>query len=213
MEGWSKRHPKLSAIGGVIMLIGGGLATIQGIWNLFSNQSLFPYIAANVSLWPKVLLSVIFSAIAIFGIVLVIIIFRRTSKLGMGKNTNATLTSAPIQPPSALYIEAHVEGFGQPDDAGYPPSDDNTILWIRIYLLFNVLATMLIESVKLDILGNYIPDLNWKSMEVNEPQPIGYSYFALPSTITSGQHSAKILAFAEGKWWPSKPFPVDVPKR
>lgn len=195
------------------MLIGGGLAVIQGGWNLFNNEPLFSYIAVNIPLWPRILLLVIFFAIAIFGLVLVIRIFQRTSKLDMEKNMNAILTPTPIQPTPTLYIEAHVEGFGQPDDDGYPPSDDNTILWIRIYLRFNVLATMLVESMTLDISGSRIPDLNWKSMEVSESQPIGYVYFALPSTITPGQHSAKILAFAEGEWWASKPFSVDVPKR
>ena len=36
-------------------------------------------------------------------------------------------------------------------------------------------------------------------------------YFALSKKITPGQHNAQMVAFAEGKWWGSKPFEVIVP--
>lgn len=80
MLDWSKRHPRLSAIVGIIMSVVAGLATLQGIWNLFSNEPLFTYISANIPLWPRILLFVLFCTIATLGIVLVVGIFRRTNK-------------------------------------------------------------------------------------------------------------------------------------
>jgi hypothetical protein len=94
MQKWAERHPRLSAIGGIIMLIAGGLATLQGIWNLFSNEPLFPYIANNIPFWPRVVLLVVFCIITLFGIGLTIKIFQRTNKnikkQKQGQTTNET---------------------------------------------------------------------------------------------------------------------------
>ena len=38
------------------MIIAGGLATLQGVWNLFSNEPLFPYITSKVPIWPRVII-------------------------------------------------------------------------------------------------------------------------------------------------------------
>ena len=62
------------------MLVTGGLATLQGIWNLFSNEPLFPYIAKNIPIWPRVVLLVLFCAVTLFGIIFTIKIFQQTSK-------------------------------------------------------------------------------------------------------------------------------------
>jgi hypothetical protein len=182
------------------IFVAGG--TLSAISNVSGKAILLPY-------WAWLIIGIIALVVAQF------LVYHNVRKQrDSARNEIAKLKQEnTTQRIPTLYIEAHVEGFGHPYDDGYPPSDDNTILWIRIYLRFNVFATVLVESVTLDILGNHIPDLNWKSMEVSESQPIGYVYFALPSTITPRQHSAKILAFAEGEWRASKPFPVDVPKR
>ena len=62
------------------MVIGGAFATIEGIWSLFNNEPLFDYIAIKIPLWPRILLLLIFIAIAILGLVLIIKIFQRTRK-------------------------------------------------------------------------------------------------------------------------------------
>jgi hypothetical protein len=78
---WSSRYPRLTAIGGVLVFIATALATIQGIWNLFSNEPLFPYISDNIPLWPRILLLCIFIGIAIFCVVLIIVVFRYIRKI------------------------------------------------------------------------------------------------------------------------------------
>jgi hypothetical protein len=71
---------------------------------------------------------------------------------------------------------------------------------------------MLVESVNLDIAGERIGALDWVSDEVNIPIR-EYLYFPMTKSITPGQHNAQLAAFAEGRWRPSKPFSVDVPRR
>lgn len=73
------------------MLIGCALATIQGIWNLFSNEPLFPYVAKTVPLWPRVILFLIFCGITIFGIVLLVKVLQRTSKIIQNEKVKPSL--------------------------------------------------------------------------------------------------------------------------
>lgn len=84
------------------------------------------------------------------------------------------------------------------------------MLWLRIECSFSAPAIVLVESVKLDIAGEGIPALDWKSDEVNIPIN-EYLYFPIAKLVTQGQHNVQLVAFAEGTWRSSKPFSVDVP--
>lgn len=73
---WLDSHRRLSAIVGFTMLVAGGLATIQGIWNLGTNEPLFPYVAKNIPAWPRIAMLIVFILIVIVGFILVVKIFR-----------------------------------------------------------------------------------------------------------------------------------------
>ncbi len=79
---WLKGHPRLYAIGGVLVVIGGGLATIEGVWSLFSPDPLFPFIYNKVSqflpTWPRYLLIGFWLLVVVFGIVLLVQVIRQT---------------------------------------------------------------------------------------------------------------------------------------
>ncbi len=114
---WLKKHPRLYAIGGGLMVIGGGLATIEGIWSLFNNEPLFGYIAIKIPLWPRILLLLIFIAIAILGIVLIIKIFQRTRKT-VQTSTQTTILD-PEQAKLKLVNETKALGWVTCDKCGF----------------------------------------------------------------------------------------------
>ena len=73
---WLKRHPRTFAIGSVIVLIPAGLATLEGIWSLFSDEPLFPYIAERFPWWAFI----IFGFIFVFCIVLIVKVYSLIKK-------------------------------------------------------------------------------------------------------------------------------------
>jgi site-specific recombinase XerD len=117
----------------------------------------------------------------------------------------------PTLPTSDLLIEVYDTSIGYSGDAGYPRSD-GSMIWLRIECAFSASTIVLIESVKLDMAGEGIPALDWKSDEVNIPIN-EYLYFPIAKSVTQGQHNVQLMAFAEGRWRLSKPFSVNVPMR
>ncbi len=63
-----------------------GLATIEGIWSLFSSESLIPFISTKVShmlpLYPRIIAISVFGLLTVFGITLLVIIFKQTKHSG-----------------------------------------------------------------------------------------------------------------------------------
>jgi uncharacterized membrane protein (DUF106 family) len=76
MQEWARRHSRLYTIGGALVIITTGLATLQGIWNLFSNEPLFPYISARLPHWVQIISPIIFGSIFIACTVLVVKVYR-----------------------------------------------------------------------------------------------------------------------------------------
>lgn len=79
---WPKRHPRLYAIGGVLVIIGSGLVTIAGVWSLFSPEPLIPFILTKLiptlPLWSRYLAILFFGLLTAFGVILLVAIFRQT---------------------------------------------------------------------------------------------------------------------------------------
>jgi len=68
-----EKRSRWSTIGGVIMVIGGGLSTLQGVWGLFNSQPLIPFISEYFSNQPILLrytFILISLSVTILGIVL-----------------------------------------------------------------------------------------------------------------------------------------------
>lgn len=214
MGEWLKKHPRLSAIGGVAMLIAGGLATIQGIWNLFSNEPLFPYIAKTIPLWPRIILLIIFCGITVFGIVLVIRIFQRTGKTIHNKVENE------IQP---IIVARDTDNMVTgPTPAGHmaKPSvmvkanrskliELNDKILIEVSLLLHATLPAKFNSVRLEVLGRFLHESTdrFQGWEIGSTSG-GNAWFLKPNGA-AGKPKARIWVNAAEQEWVSDEFTVD----
>ena len=72
---------------------------------------------------------------------------------------------------------------------------------------------MRISHVKLHLIGESIPPLDWRIIEVSQELWYGPdTKFELPIGISSGEHDAELFAFANEKWWGPYTFTVSVPE-
>ena len=127
------------------MLIAAGLASLQGIWNLFTNEPLFPYIAKSVPLWPRVILLAVFCIIAILGIVVVIRVFRYTSKTSRaGKAQDESLLVEPLE------IDVHKHLQRKIEKQGYFPIDIDFTLKVPRLPIQLAKAQLCIADEKID---------------------------------------------------------------
>lgn len=79
--GWLRKHPRLYAIGGGLMLAGGALATAASIWSLFSSDPLIPVLIQVLPTSQKWLVILGFAALTIGGLIILIKIFRQTRQV------------------------------------------------------------------------------------------------------------------------------------
>ena len=122
---------------------------------------------------------------------------------------------APILPDSPLHIEFDGDPrFAPSGTAGYPTSDIGTSLFLRMPITLEAPSPKRVESLELEVLGKRIPT-DWKSRMVGGgslPSPAGgFMYFVIPDSVNPGEHSVKLIAFADGKPWRSPDYTVDFP--
>ncbi len=70
---------------------------------------------------------------------------------------------------------------------------------------------MNIEQLELHLLGRRIPSSDWRVMKAS--QDLWFTSdnkFELPRKTSSGEHSAELFAFANGEWWRSQSFSIDI---
>jgi len=106
-------------------------------------------------------------------------------------------------------IESDGEEFGEPSASGYPESKAKRIL--RIDLSLTAIPGKSVESVQLELLGHLIPT-DWQPDYVSGVPTGGYYYFDIPDSIKQGKYTVKLIAFADGERFESKPFEIEVPK-
>jgi len=77
---WAKKHPRLHAIGGVAMLVGGVLSSISGAWQLCSNEPLISFLARLTlpSFSTKIAVLIVGISVAIVGGILLRRVFKAT---------------------------------------------------------------------------------------------------------------------------------------
>jgi len=97
MQEWARRHPRVYTIGATLVIIASGLATFQGIWNLFSNEPFFPYILARLPHWVQIVLPIIFGSIFIACIVFMVkvyhlsVVYKTNKGLAIAKYADSIL--------------------------------------------------------------------------------------------------------------------------
>jgi hypothetical protein len=88
---------------------------------------------------------------------------------------------------------------------------ENGVNIITVWAEYRPTGKMRIEQLELCLIGSRIPCLDWKVMEAS--QDLWFTSdnkFELPSKTSSGKHSAELFAFANGEWWRSHPFSIEV---
>ena len=70
---------------------------------------------------------------------------------------------------------------------------------------------MTIESVRVNLSGEYLPAITWSSSGASYAAQ--YVYFTVPESIGPGEHTVELEAFANGEWWSSGPKSFNFPAR
>jgi len=100
--------------------------------------------------------------------------------------------------------------FGKPGENGFAKGTRGESLILRLHVEFWATPPMLVESVKLGIMGRRILS-NW------EPVAVGtfrgqYIYFGVPNWVKSGRHKVRLVASGGGKEWSSEKFSILFPR-
>ena len=75
------------------------------------------------------------------------------------------------------------------------------------------LGDMQIESIQLELQGQRIPCIDWQIITISQDKWIhSDNKFRLPDDISIGKHESKLATFANGEWWGSHSFTIEVPE-
>ena len=121
---------------------------------------------------------------------------------------------APILPASQLFIDIDGDNyvFAEPGTRGHPSSTTEASLSLRTQVTLHALHDTRVESLELEVLSKRIPS-SWNPKMVG-PVPTGmYVYFEISDWVSTGEHSVRLVAFADGMWWRSSDHTITFPDR
>ena len=118
----------------------------------------------------------------------------------------------PIVPEATLHIYIGAHDFGTSSGGGGFPNDPVDALWLRIYAVFNMANTVLLQSIWLKLDSIQIQSNGWIAKTDGGLLQQNH-YFAIPHSISPGKHNAQMPVEADDKWWGSHSFRIEVPKR
>ena len=118
----------------------------------------------------------------------------------------------PIVPEATLHIYIGAHDFGTSSGGGGFPNDPVDALGLRIYAVFNMANTVLLQSNWLKLDSIQIQSNGWIAKTDGGLLQQNY-YFAIPHSISPGKHNAQMPIEADDKWWGSHSFRIEVPKR
>jgi hypothetical protein len=117
----------------------------------------------------------------------------------------------PKLPHPELYITYDEHEFGIAGEGKYADiSIDKGTPVLSIEAEFRPTGPMRIETVELCLAGKRLPSLNWK---VQEPSAVAWfsadNIFNI-SGVSEGEHDVELWALANGEWWRSRSFPLEI---
>ena len=172
---------------------------------LVSSLELFGVISLPSEVWPLLVLATIGLSFWAFHKIRI----ERDNIRGQLQATGET--PAVILPTPVLYINIIDYQFGTPATSGYPAGKHDT-LWLRLYINFNAPMPILVESLKIELIGKRISAFEWKSGLVTGDYA-QYFYFKIPVSISSGEHTVQVVALSGREERGSGEFPVTFPAR
>ena len=117
-----------------------------------------------------------------------------------------------IVPEATLHIYIGPHDFGTSPGGGGFPKDPVDTLWLRVYAVFNMSNTVLLQSIWLKLDNTQIQSDGWIA-KTDEGLLQQNHCFAIPHSITPGKHNARMVVEADDNWWGSHTFHIEVPKR
>lgn len=118
---------------------------------------------------------------------------------------------SPALPGDQLFISMDEPRFAEPGTEGYPADAHGARLWMRAMTYLNTLNVINVESVELELLGRRIPS-DWEPDTVSAGVTSHrYLYFSIPDWVKPGEHTVRLVACADGKWWRSPDYTISFP--
>ena len=141
------------------MVIGGGLATIEGIWALFRSEPLVPvlYKSAQAVLpeWPRFAVIVFWLILTLLGGLLVVGIFRQTRKVAVAPNSTRNEVRRALEKLSQTSLRVEYTSFGY-EITRKTWLQENQYLWHFNVMLTNTSSTKPVstKAVSLEVRYN-----------------------------------------------------------
>ncbi len=120
----------------------------------------------------------------------------------------------PKLPHPELYITYHKHEFGIAGEGKYIDTNvDKGTPILSIEAEFRPTGQMRIETVELWLAGKRLPSLNYEVQESSDRLWFSTSNIFNISGISVGKHNAELLSLANGEWWRSYSFLIEVSSR
>lgn len=136
--------------------------------------------------------------------------YRQRNEVRTALQAQLDLRTQPKHPNPSLYLTLHKYEFGTSKDIGFPKSNAIEGKWLRAFVLFSIMPTMLVESIALEVLGRRLRCHNWQPEKMHTDYGRDL-YFEIPEWINAGEHIVQLIALADGIEWGSEKVAVDFP--
>jgi hypothetical protein len=83
-------------------------------------------------------------------------------------------------------------------------------LWVKVFADIKISNNTDIETLELKLGNERIPAYRELKLEF---QRFHYHCFEISRKVNPGIHTGQLMAKADGKWWASKEFSIEIPKR
>ena len=102
----------------------------------------------------------------------------------------------------------YATGYGLTD--GFPNESSPDTFWVKVFAEIEITQNANIETLELKLGNERIPVHREPKLEF---QRFHYHWFEIPRKVIPERHMGQLIAKADGKWWASKEFSIQIPKR
>jgi hypothetical protein len=102
----------------------------------------------------------------------------------------------------------YATGYGLTD--GFPKEFGGKPFWVKVFAEIDISKNTNIETLELKLGNERIPVHREPKLEF---QRFHYHCFQISRKVNPGKHIGQLIAKADGKWWASKEFSIEIPKQ